>query len=115
MLERITIHDYASMQASRPEEIDLNAGFILNGVSVLPRQCVVLRDQERVRLDPLDMAILVELARKQGEVVNRSDVMETVRPGRFMSDEALSTHISNVRKALGDNARDPRFIQTNFT
>lgn len=92
--------------------IDLDAGFALNGVVVYPRQFLVVREGERQKLEPKVMAILLELARQPGEVVGRNHFAETVWRDRVVSDEVLSRNVSLLRSALGDDARNPRFIQT---
>jgi DNA-binding winged helix-turn-helix (wHTH) protein len=100
------------MPVSQTDGLDLDAGFLLGGVTVLPRQYVVVRDGERLRLEPKVMAILLELVRLRGEVVGRSDFADTVWRGRVVSDEVLSRNVSVLRSALGDDAKEPRFIQT---
>jgi TolB-like protein/DNA-binding winged helix-turn-helix (wHTH) protein len=100
------------MKESKPDGMDLDAGFALAGVSVIPRQFVIVRDGERVKLEPKVMAILLELARQPGEVVGRTDFADTVWQGRVVSDEVLSRNISILRGALGDSAKESRFIQT---
>jgi TolB-like protein/Tfp pilus assembly protein PilF len=58
------------------------------------------------------MAVLACLARHPGEVVTRDEFIAQVWAGRVVSDEALSRCISQVRQALHDDPREPRFIRT---
>ena len=64
------------------------------------------------RVEPMAMRVLVHLARNQGEVVSRSELLDTVWQGRYVTEDVLTGAISALRKALGDSARNPRFIQT---
>ena len=64
------------------------------------------------RLEPRTMDVLVLLARNAGQVVSRQTFAETVWPGRQVVDDSLSQCISELRKALGDKAREPGYIRT---
>ena len=58
------------------------------------------------------MAGLVCLASRAGEVVCKEELIGEVWDGAFTSDESLTTLIYELRKALDDSARRPRFIET---
>ena len=65
-----------------------------------------------VRLEPRVMRVLVCLAEKRGEIVSREQLIEQVWEGTFVTDEVLTQSVSELRKALGEGPKDPRFIQT---
>lgn len=65
-----------------------------------------------VRLEPRVMDVLVYLAADPGAVVTKEELLEAVWGGSFVEEGALSQAIHNLRKALGDDARQPRFIET---
>lgn len=65
-----------------------------------------------LRLEPKVMEVLLCLARCSGEVAAKETLMQAVWPDRFVTDEVITTTIHELRKALGDEARNPRFIQT---
>lgn len=58
------------------------------------------------------MAALLCLASRPGEVVSKQGLVDDVWEGAFTSDESLTTVVYELRKALGDSARRPRFIET---
>ena len=58
------------------------------------------------------MRLLVYLAKNAGESVSREQLLEEVWQGAFVSDEVLTSAVRKLRKALGDDAHEPRFIQT---
>lgn len=58
------------------------------------------------------MSVLECLARFHGKVVDRQVFFDTVWPGGEVSDDVLTQCIVELRKALGDSARHPRFIET---
>ncbi len=58
------------------------------------------------------MAVLLCLAGRPGEVVTREEILEEVWEGAFTTDEALATAVYELRKALDDDARRPRYVET---
>jgi len=86
--------------------------FRLGDLDVLP-QSGELRGRRGVqRVRPLLMDILLRLAAEPGEVVRRETLLEDVWPRRMVNDEVLSRAIAELRTALGDEARDARYIET---
>lgn len=83
-------------------ELDVAAGELRKDGKPRPR----MRDQA--------LEILVALLERGGEVVTREELRERVWPGdTFVDfDHGLNTAVNQVRGALGDNAANPRFIQT---
>ncbi|PYQ64091.1 MAG: hypothetical protein DMF53_08375 [Acidobacteria bacterium] len=58
------------------------------------------------------MQVLVCLARHAPNVVSKQRLMREVWGDSFVTDEVLSHAIWELRKAFGDEARNPRYIQT---
>jgi tetratricopeptide (TPR) repeat protein len=58
------------------------------------------------------MQVLLCLARRAPAVVTKDELFRDVWQGVFVTDEALTFVIWELRKALGDDARRPRFIET---
>ena len=67
---------------------------------------------EEVRVEPRVMQVLVHFAQHPGEVIPREQFLEEIWNGVFVSDEALTNAIKELRKALRDDPKSPRFIQT---
>ena len=65
-----------------------------------------------VQLEPKMMDVLVCLARNSGDVVSREALIDAVWPEVFISESVLTRAIAGLRRALGDDARRPRFIET---
>ena len=70
------------------------------------------RDGERVALAPKAFALLQTLAGQSGRLVSKQDLLTAVWPGVFVGDAVLKSTIREVRKALGDDSHEPRFIET---
>ena len=58
------------------------------------------------------MQVLVLLAEHAGQVVSKERLLQTVWADTFVGDEVLSRAISELRRALDDDPKAPRFIQT---
>lgn len=65
-----------------------------------------------VHVRPKSMAVLEALAAAHGEVVSRDRLMAEVWPGTVVSDESLTRCIADLRQAMGDSGRAPRFVET---
>ena len=64
------------------------------------------------RLEPKMMEVLVYLAQNQRVVVSKEQLMRVVWPDTFVTDDVLTRCVSELRKALEDDAKEPRVIQT---
>jgi DNA-binding winged helix-turn-helix (wHTH) protein len=72
------------------------------------------RGRMRVKLERIPMELLILLARNNGRLVQRGEVVETIwGKGHFFEiDSAINTAIRKLRLALGDHAEQPTFIET---
>jgi TolB-like protein len=68
--------------------------------------------QAEVRLTPKSAAVLGLLVRRAGQPVSKQELFACVWTGTVVSDDALTTCIQELRKALHDDARQPRYIET---
>jgi transcriptional activator of cad operon len=64
------------------------------------------------RLEPRTADLLRLLAARSGEVLTKEELLAAVWRGVHVSDETLTNAVYELRKALGDDARSPRYIQT---
>jgi adenylate cyclase len=67
---------------------------------------------DEVRLTLKAAAVLDALLARAGEPVSKEELFASVWRGTVVSDDALVTCIQELRKALGDDAKNPRFIET---
>ena len=65
-----------------------------------------------VALPPKPFAVLCALARTPRMLVSKNALLDAVWGHRFVTDSVLKTAISEVRAALGDDPRQPRYIET---
>lgn len=73
---------------------------------------MLLRGQELVALTPKAFDILLTLLESAGRVVPKDDLMKKVWPNTFVEEGNLTQNVSLLRKALGETASGPQFIET---
>jgi DNA-binding winged helix-turn-helix (wHTH) protein len=67
---------------------------------------------EPVPLAPKPFAVLCALARTPRMLVTKNALLDAVWGHRFVTDSVLKTAVSEVRAALHDDPKQPRFIET---
>lgn len=77
-----------------------------------PRTGALRRGLEEVKLTPRTAAVLALLAERAQQVVTKDELLAHVWKGKAVGDEALTSCIQELRQALGDDARQPRFVET---
>ena len=70
------------------------------------------RGGELVALEPQVFDILVYLVVNRDRVVSKDDLLEAAWGGRIVSESALTSRITAVRKAIGDDGGAQRLIRT---
>lgn len=70
------------------------------------------RGSESVHLEAKAVEVLRQLALKPGRVVPREELLALAWPGVIVGDDALTQAIIKLRKALGDDAQEPKYIET---
>ncbi len=77
-----------------------------------PQRHVLTRDGEDLALSPHLVDILHHLIERGGELVSKDALLDRFWPGVHVTENTLTRAIADIRKALGDTAAAPRFIQT---
>lgn len=76
------------------------------------KTCRLWSGAQEIRLTPKASAVLKELVTHAGHPVSKENLFATVWNGTAVSDDALTSCIQELRRALEDDARQPRFIET---
>ncbi len=86
--------------------------FVLNDWLIDPASRRATRGAQTVRLSPKAMAVLETLRAASGAVLSRQELLGQVWPGVTVGEEVLTHAIAELRRALGDDRRRPRYIET---
>jgi DNA-binding response OmpR family regulator len=84
-----------------------------NGLIVDPARRLVWVDGEEIGLTPLEFEILLVLAREPGVVLGRDQLMDKIWGYRdYAGGRVVDSHVARIRRKLGEDGNDPRFIRT---
>ena len=79
---------------------------------VRPEMDTIIGEGQACHISPKAMEVLVCLARRQGRVVGKDEIFQEAWAATFVSDDALTRCIGELRRAFHDDAREPSVIQT---
>jgi DNA-binding response OmpR family regulator len=78
-----------------------------------PARRQVVKGPDEVPLTPLEFEILLTLARSPGVVFSRDQLMDRVWGYRdYAGGRVVDSHVARIRRKLGDEAGEPRYIRT---
>ena len=72
----------------------------------------LLRGGELLHLEPKAFDLLALLLSRRPKAVSKAEIRETIWPGAYISESSLPGLVGDLRGALGDDPKVPRFIRT---
>ncbi len=70
------------------------------------------RDGEKVGVPPKAFLLLRTLMERQGQLVTKRELLDAIWPDTFVSETVLTNAINQLRRALDDDPKQARFIET---
>jgi len=70
------------------------------------------RGRDVIDIEPKSFRLLVHLIENRTRVVPKEELMERIWNGAAVTDNSLTRAVAQIRKALGDDARQSRFVET---
>lgn len=95
-----------------PSEEELTQGFTLGEWEVLPLRGVLRRGDQEERPEPRVFGVLIALAKRNGDLVTRDELVDELWDGRPTSDEPINRCMSQLRGHLGDKSRPHEYVET---
>jgi DNA-binding response OmpR family regulator len=84
-----------------------------DGLEIDEARRMVRVDGSPVDLTALEFDLLAALARDPGIVIRRQTLLDQVWGADFVADDHLvDVHVANLRRKLGDDPAQPRFVET---
>jgi predicted ATPase len=83
------------------------AGFSLD----ISNQCL-WQNGSQIALAPKPFAVLRYLTENPGRLITHDELLDALWPNTYVQPQVLRTYVLELRKLLGDDARQPRFIQS---
>jgi DNA-binding response OmpR family regulator len=86
---------------------------VIGKLRIVPSARGVFLGGNTLTLTPVEYDLLLSLARASGRVKTRDQLLEEIRERDYeVFDRSIDVHISALRRKLGDDAKNPRFIRT---
>lgn len=86
--------------------------YYFDDVTVDRRNFRIQKNDEVRSLEPRAFDLLVYLIEQRGRVVEKQELFDRVWKEAFVTDNALTRAIKEIRRAIGDDASSPRYIET---
>ncbi|MCX6967262.1 MAG: response regulator transcription factor [Verrucomicrobia bacterium] len=100
-------------RAARPAGMEAPLELVAGPLRVYPEMRKASLDGTPLTLTPVEFDLLACLARAPGRIRTREQLLEEIRERDYeVFDRSIDVHISALRKKLGDDPKEPRFIQT---
>lgn len=102
-----------SVLTARAADDPLPAAVTVGPLIIDPASHHVALDDLPLALTPVEYELLLSLARAAGRVKTREQLLLEVADRDFEAfDRSIDVHVSSLRRKLGDDPREPRFIET---
>lgn len=86
---------------------------VVGALTIAQTTHTVALNGETLSLTPVEYHLLVVLAQAAGRIKNREQLLNEIRDRNYdVFDRSIDVHISALRKKLGDDPKNPRFIRT---
>ena len=73
---------------------------------------LLLKGQDVVRISPKAFQLLLALLEYAPNALSKQEIQERIWPDTFVTETNLPTLVSEIRTALEDDSREPRFVRT---
>ncbi|MBI5974220.1 response regulator transcription factor [Staphylococcus canis] len=104
---RRSSYTHASDQNDQDEDI------VIGSIRIRPDFFEVYRNDELLELTPKEFELLLYLVERQGRVITREHMLNSVWNYEFAGDSRIvDVHISHLRDKLEENPKQPQFIKT---
>ena len=113
LLARLRAVTRRTTQVSASATPEADEEVAVGDLRVNPAAHTATLGKQPLTLTPVEFDLLLSLARAQGRVKSREQLLDEIRNRNYeVFDRSIDVHISALRKKLGDDPKEPRFIRT---
>jgi len=113
LLARLRAVTRRSLRTSAKEGAEERAEIVIGTLRINTAARVAVLDDQPLLLTPVEFDLLVSLAGACGRVKSRERLLDEIRDRNYdVFDRSIDVHISGLRKKMGDDPKEPRFIRT---
>lgn len=103
----------SAMLTELNESVDSSDDIHIGSIKIRPDFFEVYRNDELLELTPKEFELLLYLIDRQGRVITREHMLNSVWNYEFAGDSRIvDVHISHLRDKLEDNPKQPKLIKT---
>jgi DNA-binding winged helix-turn-helix (wHTH) protein/Tol biopolymer transport system component len=89
--------------------------FRFGDIEVKEREFLLIKSGEAAHVEPTAFRVLLLLLQNPGRLITKDEILSTVWTDTAVSDNSLTRSIATLRRLLGDDKREPRYIATVHT
>ena len=89
--------------------------YCFGDVKVSPANFKIWRAGEELVLEPKTLQVLLYMLENRGRLVEKTELLDAVWKDTFVTENAMTREIAKLRKVLGDDPKEARYIQTVHT
>lgn len=113
LLARLRAVTRRSTQNPSGARVDIDEEVVAGDLRLNPAARTAALGKEALTLTPVEFDLLLSLTRGQGRVKSREQLLDEIRNRNYeVFDRSIDVHVSALRKKLGDDPKEPRFIRT---
>lgn len=108
-LRAVTRRSNIGAENAAPENKEIN----FSDVSINAATREVAQNGQPIILTALEFDLLLCLARHKGRILDRDKLLDEIAGREYdVFDRSIDVHISSLRRKLGDDPKNPRYIKT---
>ncbi len=109
-LRAVTRRSSITISQAPPEA---EAEIVIQELRVIPAARKAVMRDESLNLTPLEFDLLLSLARAADRVLSRDQLLDDISGRDYeVFDRSVDVHISSLRRKLGDDPKNPKYIKT---
>lgn len=83
-------------------------------LTLYPKKYKIYRNDEEIKLSSLEFKIFMALYKNIGKVMSRDEILDSIYGlyGEPVIDRSIDVHITNLRRKLNDDPKNPKYIET---
>ncbi|KAA1039906.1 response regulator transcription factor [Macrococcus equipercicus] len=102
-----------SQVSEQSSDIKQSSEILVGKLKILPEHFEAYRNDQLLDLTPKEFELLIYLIERQGRVITREHMLNSVWNYEFAGDSRIvDVHISHLREKIEDNPKQPQYIKT---
>src|SRR5689334_14146392 len=89
-----------------------SCAYLFDDVTVDSANLRVQKSDKPAKLTPRAFEVLLYLLEHPGRIIEKQELFDEIWKDKFVSDNALTRTIKEIRQRIGDDADAPRYIET---